>query len=193
MRFNGVEIVGFVTCLILIIVQCMTVRKLVKNGEYKGIIKILALLIISTICLSIYFLAYRFHKDYQKDVWQIVRIASYGIGFACLNVAHWLFAFEYYNLIRIRPYAEKDQPVPVHVVKSNNCQYWFWIAVNLATPIAESICLLFYAKALKQPNHQVMHRLKKVVLIGFSLNFFLQIITGIYLGYAIIRIKRIIE
>ena len=69
MRFNGVEIVGFVTCLILIVVQCMTVRKLVKNGEYKGIIKILALLIISTICLSIYFLAYRFHKDYHKDVW----------------------------------------------------------------------------------------------------------------------------
>lgn len=106
MKFDGVEIFSITTNLILTIIQCITMRKIVKNGEYKGVIKILSLLIISTICLCTYFLAYRFHEDSDKNAWQKVRFFSYGIGFACLNVGHWLFAFEYYNLIRLRPYAK---------------------------------------------------------------------------------------
>ena len=49
-------------------------------------------------------------------IW-VVSVASF-IEFALLNAAHWMFSFEYYNMVRIIPYVLDDSSPPESIVRS---------------------------------------------------------------------------
>ena len=103
---------GTIIAAINIIMTSMTLIKVIKQGEYKVVIKIITILILSNIMLMIYF-----GSALTNNL--IVLCAAWGLGFVCFNIAHWMFVYEYYNVIRIMSYIEEDKPVPEHVTRCN--------------------------------------------------------------------------
>ena len=51
--------------------------------------------------------------------------------FGLVNVAHWMFSYEYYNMVRIIPYVLDDIPPPESIFRSNRIQFWVFTVLNI--------------------------------------------------------------
>ena len=52
------------------------------------------------------------------------------VFFLLPNLAHWMFAHDYYNMVRIIPHVLDDTAPPKSTLKSKRAQFWFWLILN---------------------------------------------------------------
>jgi len=50
-------------------------------------------------------------------VWIEIHVAFYAIASGLAHMAQWMFAYEYYNMVRIIPFVLDDVPLPERIVK----------------------------------------------------------------------------
>ena len=57
------------------------------------------------------------HSKTLPWLWANVLLAPIYLGL--VNVAHWMFSYEYYNMVRIIPFVLDDIPPPESILTSN--------------------------------------------------------------------------
>ena len=138
---------------------------------------------------------------YQITFWRIrtythslfwINAISYFIYWVFQNISHWMFSFEYYQLARVIPFVLEDIPLDEDMVKSNRVQYWFWLILNVifAFLYGASVYFLYVAYGIHNPEGMV--REEKYSTICFFALSVLSIVSMIYFGFSILRIKKLI-
>ena len=88
---------------------------------------------LSNIALIVYYVALNKlntgASNVTLNVW--INAVTWFIYWALQNVSHWMFSFEYYNMVRVIPFVLEDIPLPENMVKSNRAQFWFWLILNV--------------------------------------------------------------
>ena len=101
--------------LILIILYTVALDKVLRNSKLSNVIQLLILLIVSNLALiSSYFAYYKYESNYWNTAsiemdWVVIQAISAFIRDVCFNIAHWLFAFEYFSTANIMPFIIRDE------------------------------------------------------------------------------------
>ena len=103
------RIAGITIAAVTILFEVWTLKKTLKCDEHKDIIKIMVVLISSSAMLLIFFC---FANEDPLQEFPLMLSLALGLGFSFFNVAHWMFVYEYYNLVRILPYIYENKSVP---------------------------------------------------------------------------------
>jgi hypothetical protein len=104
---------GLFTSLLLIPIYVVVLSKAKNGTNYKFVTGIIWLLILSNIGQILFLASNYFAASYWFNLCVIVVLSiSKSVQDATFNVAHWLFAMEYYSISRSMPYVVKQQPVP---------------------------------------------------------------------------------
>ena len=125
-------------------------------------------------------------------IW-IVSVASF-IEFASLNAAHWMFSFEYYNMVRIIPYVLDDSSPPESIVRSNRAQFWFWLVLNIVVAFLFGCAnyFMYVSEKYVKNDMKTYHIATSSTTIFYLILSLLSVISGTYLGLSIHRIKKLI-
>ena len=115
----------------------MTLFKLVRSGKYREGIKITVLFLLSNISYGVGTIAaLEVYTDPKNNtlnhayLWiGLITFCSF-IFTAFQNIAHWMFSYEYYDMVRTIPYVLEDIPLPKGMARSNRVQFWFWLGLN---------------------------------------------------------------
>ena len=104
--------------------------KLMKSGNYKEGIKMTVMFILSNIALALYY--FSLSKAYATNslTWIWFSTLSAFFYFALQSCAHWMFSYEYYNMVRLIPFVLEDITPPKNMVRCNRLQFWFWMILN---------------------------------------------------------------
>ena len=86
-----------------------------------------------------------------------------------------MFSFEYYNMVRIIPFVLDDIPIPENIIKLNKTQFWVWIILNTIAAVLWVITAFF----------------SSLNFFSYIINFLLGLISAIYLGLSIYRIRKL--
>ena len=115
----------------------MTLHKLAKRGSFKAGIKITLLFLFSNIAYICYYHAYeQFASNrYSSFSFWIFLAGACSFIISLQYVAQWMFSFEYYNMVRIIPYALDNIPLPEDIIRNNRAQNWFWLVLNTVVAI----------------------------------------------------------
>ena len=124
---------SYLICIsINLLIQSMTLVKLICSGKYNEGVKITLLFMLSNIAIVFYYVS-GFNLYAERNI--LVNVCVNGITTlvycALQNTAHWMFSYEYYNMVRLIPYILDDITPPESMVKCNRVQYWFWLLVNI--------------------------------------------------------------
>ena len=68
---------------------------------------------------------------------------TYVIYFGLQNIAHWMFSFEYYKMVRIIPFVLDDKTLPQSILKENTVQFWVFIVLNTICAILLGVTYYF--------------------------------------------------
>lgn len=107
---------------------------------------------------------------------------------ATFNVAHWLFAFEYYTISRFMPFVVEGQQIPAEMVAKDKMVYVAMLSLNFLIPLAEASTLLIYNLNDERTRLETISMITMRVVVGV-----LQIVSGVFLGYAILKVKRYLD
>ena len=103
-----------------------------------------------------------------------------------LSAAHWMFSYEYYNMVRIIPFVLDDIAPPESIMKSNRVQFWLWSVLNTLTAFLAGVS--YYVYCIDGYDRALMMFSILVMIISL-----LEVISAFYLGVSIYRIKKLIS
>ena len=105
---------GLFTSLLLIPIYVVVLLKAKNGTNYKFVTGIIWLLIVSNIGQIAFLVSnYFVPQNYWVNLCVVVVLSiSKSVQDATFNVAHWIFAMEYFSISRSMPYVVKQQPVP---------------------------------------------------------------------------------
>lgn len=132
-------------------------------------------------------------KTHEKILaWISVDAIAYLCFGVCFNVAHWLFAFEYFVIAQIMPLVIKRCVVPLSTQKYYTRLKQVILVLNILTPIAGAIFLFldnyfYYTK--KHPNKPYAW----AYTYSMTINVTLQVLSGMFILYAVYKIGRTIR
>jgi hypothetical protein len=169
----------------------VTLIKLNLTGKYKEFTKITLAFLISNIALISFFTVDLITDITKGVIW--IRVSFYIIYLSLLGIGHWLFSYEYYNMVRIIPFVLDGLSLPEEISKSNRIQFWIGITLNsfisVVYGIAYYFCYLFWIEGNQE---KVSKALKYYKSLSLGSNI-VQLISAFYLGLSILRIKKLIE
>ena len=97
-------------CGILVLIETATVAKLARGTGNRGCTIIIAMLVVANIAIIVYKLSYLYIFTAKNKVpWIWTRTVSIYLFYSFFNVSHWLFSFEYYNMVRVITYTLEDK------------------------------------------------------------------------------------
>ena len=113
------------------------------------------------------------------------------VEFAFQNVGHWMFSYEYYNMVRTISYVLDETPPPESIVRSNRIQFWFWLVLNtvVAFLLASANYFLYNFAYVNEDEKNLYVAAKYDTIIFFAYSI-LAIISGTYHGKSIYEIKK---
>lgn len=117
--------------------------------------------------------------------WVWVQCCAEFVRDATFNVSHWLFAFEYYTISRFMPFVVEGLQIPSEMVAKDKVVYVAILSLNLLIPLAEATSLLIYNLNDERTRLETIGMITMRVAVGV-----LQIVSGVFLGYAILKVKR---
>jgi hypothetical protein len=98
---------------VAILVQSVTLAKLIRSGNYKSFVRITAMLLLANIAGFLSSFIYsKYSKNTTNYVWLTVYSLNCAFYWGLANIADWHFSFEYYNMVRIIPFVLDEIPPP---------------------------------------------------------------------------------
>ena len=96
----------------------MVLRKLVQSGNYKEFTKITMMFLLSIVAGVLFlFTFYRWYRRPDNPFLIMVFSLFWFIYLGALAIGHWIFAYEYFNMVRIIPFVLDYVPPPENIVK----------------------------------------------------------------------------
>ena len=122
----------------------------------------------------------------------IIQAVTIAIIWGCFNVAHWMFAFQYYQIARQASFAIELEYIPERIINADNLLNSILFALNTVIPILFGLSN-FGAGYLSQYRKKNIPKWISIADIILSNSVvLLQIISGLFLFFAIFRIKNLI-
>ena len=119
----------------------------------------------------------------------VIEAIAIVIQYGCFNVSHWIFSFKYYEISRHTPYVIDESEIPDKVIRSNKALNRCFLTFNILVPLLQGISTFMN-------NLTYFNQGKSVPIWNITMNiiqyltFLLQIISGIFFGFAIYKIKQ---
>ena len=103
----------YIVLALTLLIQFVTLVKLIRSGNYKVFTKITVIFIISNVALTAYY-----YSSLESS--RLHMISTFNVIFwGFLSFGHWMFSFEYFNMARIIPFVLNGVAPPENLVKSN--------------------------------------------------------------------------
>ena len=184
---------GFICTAVNILLQSATLIKLAKNRTYKEGIKITALLLVSNLTVILYSICLDYLFAGSQSLLLCWGFAGSWFIFCMFqNISHWMFSYEYYNMVRQIPFVIEEIPLPEGMLRSNRIQYWFWMILNTVLAFLFSVANFYFAVTTEKSDEvgkATALKFYSIFFFGYSL---LSIVSGIYLAVSIYQIKKLI-
>ena len=88
-----------------ILAQTVTLAKLIRSGNYKTFVRITVMFLLANVAGIFGIFTYsELSKDTTNYVWLTVYAINLAILWGLVDIAHWEFSYEYYNMVRIIPF-----------------------------------------------------------------------------------------
>ena len=65
----------------------------------------------------VYIVQYESIKNTSNNFWLEASFFSISMNWGLLNISHWNFSFEYYNMVRIIPFVLDEIPLPENIIR----------------------------------------------------------------------------
>ena len=171
---------------LLFIIYGITLIKVVTGSRYLWLIQLIAMLIVynlTSLAASLVFYLLGNNAISDGSAWIYLGIVG-GLNNLCFNIAHWMFAFSYYQISRRTPHALNGDKVPPNMVKRDQTTNRIFFSLNVIVPIVYGVSqwgtFMYPASKLwfwiNRPSFQVCR--------------ILQLISGAYLFCALNEIKK---
>ena len=100
-------------CAVTILVQSVTLAKLIPSGNYKAFVKITFMFLLSNVAGIFGEFAFsKYFIEMTNSVWLTVASLCLVFNWGLVNIADWEFSFEYYNMVRIISFVLDEIPPP---------------------------------------------------------------------------------
>ena len=179
---------------LLILIQSMTLVKLIRSGSFKEGIKITAMVLLANIA---YTLLLVFNKKLLQPnlsfCWLVVYAVFTLIYLGLWNTSQWFFSYEYYNMVRIIPFVLDDIPPPESLLRSNIAQFWVWTILNIVVSFLTAVSIYLSLFFDLNGDNDASLKLQGYYFYCTIAFCFLSIISTAYLGLSIYRIKKLIN
>ena len=179
---------------LLILIQSVTLVKLIRSGSFKEGIKITAMVLLANIASALLLVCNK--KLLQPNLsfcWLVVYAVFTLIYFGLWNTSQWFFSFEYYNMVRIIPFVLDDIPPPESLLRSNIAQFWVWTILNIIVSFLTAVSIYLWLFFDLNGDNDASLKLQGYYFYCTIVFCFLSIISTAYLGLSIYRIKKLIN
>jgi hypothetical protein len=183
---------------LLILLYAMTLCKVILGSRHKMLIQLLIMLALNNIGViadcEINRIIVRHNNEgsptsKQVDLGQFLSTQVRDISF---NLAHWLFAFEYYAISKLIPFVLQHRSLPEGMLVQQRLLFWAVFALNITTPFLEGLTtyeynLYYTAQGVTSSFWGLLMSLAKFA-VGLC-----QIISAAFLGIAIYKISKMLS
>jgi hypothetical protein len=183
---------------LLVLMYAVTLIRVFSGRRFSFVVKLIVLLIFSNMAaISATSANYEFtqHDQTTKDVnlWIYIQSVSSAIRDTCFNVSHWMFAFEYYSISRYMPFLLMKLSPEADMISFDEKIYKVFLVLNILLPVVNGVSLAVFNFCDKiYPPEEIGHctfwskfQFTVLYLVGV-----LMLISGVYLGYAITKIRK---
>lgn len=134
----------------LILLYVITLFKVILGSRHKMLILILIMLALNNIGViadcEMNRIIVRHNNEGQQtskkvDLGQFLSTEVRDISF---NLAHWLFAFEYYAISKLIPFVLQNRSLPEGMLIQQKLLFWAVLALNILTPFLEGLTTFYY-------------------------------------------------
>lgn len=109
-------------------------------------------------------------------------------------VAYWIFAFEYYSIARMMPFAIQGAPMLARMIRVDNYIYYIFLSLNILLPLLAAVFStiansIFFTNPIDGKNG---FEVRVLQYLNFMISL-LGVISGVFLLHAIFRIRKFIK
>lgn len=183
---------------ILILLFTITLIKVCLGSRHKMLMQLLVLLVLSNIGViadcEINTIIVRHNNEgaqtsKQVDLGQFLSTQVRDISF---NLAHWIFAFEYYAISKLIPFVLQQKSLPGGMLAQQRFFFWAVLVLNITSPFLEGLMtfeynLFYIAEGVTSSFWGLLMCLAKFA-VGLC-----QIISAAFLGIAIYKISKMLS
>jgi|LakMenE01Jun11ns_1017448.scaffolds.fasta_scaffold9544529_1 hypothetical protein len=100
------------------LIQSITLSKLIRRGNFKEGIKIMVMFLLSNLAFLIMTVSEQvLIENLKSSLLVVVYPVAISLLFGFYGLAQWMFSFEYYNMVRIIPFVLNEIPPPESIHK----------------------------------------------------------------------------
>ncbi len=129
-------------------------------------------------------------RQLDEYFWSGLNGSLFCITTALTNTAHWMFSYEYFNMVRIIPFVLDDTIPPESILKSNKAQFWIWMVLNMVVSFLGGVAYFNFCVNHISWDHDSDLIIFTILFICLSI---LDTISVFYLGISIIHIRKLIK
>ena len=109
------------------------------------------------------------------------------------NVSHWMFAFKYFQMSRLKPYKIAKQEVPKRIIRCDKITNWVFLSINAIPPILYGVSEFGREAAGSNDQLELSNYFHQTALISILATYFVPITSGIYLFTALYKINKSVK
>jgi len=134
---------------LLLVMYITTLGRVCRGRKFSFVVKLIVLMMFSNIALisgsiSNYKESLKEKASTEMKLFMWTAAISFAIRDATFNVAHWMFAFEYYIISRYMPYLLMKTRPSSRMIRCDELINKFFMFFNVFAPIMSGASLLLY-------------------------------------------------
>ena len=176
---------------ILVVAFLATLIKVLNNSKFVFMIKITSLLMVSNAAGVMVVIADgNITKSDFSVIWVWIQAIFDCLSTSTINIAYWLFAFQYYKISRYTPYLLKSDSPPVEMINFDNKNNVVFMVLNVCFSFFVAGTLLIYNLCIYNENNQKCTAWIISSTVGLFLVGLMQLISGVYFAWAVFKIRK---
>jgi hypothetical protein len=136
------------TCSLLVLIYSATLVRVCIGTRDAWLIQLIMMLLVGNICTLAFWWTLQFLRsgDINRDSAIIYLCTLNGVWMLCFNLAHWMFAFSYYKISRIRSFTLDNKNVPETIIKFDQNTNRVLFSLNIIVPLLFGISDYIYER-----------------------------------------------
>lgn len=180
----------YITAGILIPILSWVLYKVYKGRNFKFVKRTIWLLIICNIGNIAFAFSNRdFTVSMERNLgYSLLNSGSKFVQTSSFNEANWVFAYRYFTISQGMPYALNGQVVPAEIIRRNQMLGFVLLVLNFVFPLMQGVA--YYNANMKLPDDPNYKGALLFVVAANLLVVILQIISAVFFGYSLLKIRQ---
>lgn len=121
----------------------------------------------------------------------LLAVLLFTMTYTLFDQATWFFAFHYYNCQAKLSYLERNQLVPVHFDRNQNCLFYAGVLINTIVPVSYGI--VNAVTTYRYYRVETTHKYPWALVGNFLLQGLVQLFSYVFLAIGLWRIRRFLQ